>query len=418
MIFRRFTINILKHKFIPLSKTTLYIHIPFCTKKCSYCDFYSKKLSSNIEIKTVLDRILDDIELMLKKIGSPKIKTLFIGGGTPSSIPILLLEDFLGRLNGIIEDLSIESTIELNPETVTIDLLRVLFNNRINRISLGVQSLDDMVLNTLGRNTTREKTLYALDIIKKHWPGLFSIDLINAVPGQTIEKALSDISKINFFSPDHVSLYSLTFEPGTELYRLLAKGQIISILENTDNLMQKESISLLKSFGFNRYEISNYSKNGMESLHNLNYWKMGSYLGAGPAAASTLLDNSGPVRIIFKPDTSLFISSAPFSVRTEFESISKESFLLEHLMMGFRLLEGIDIKHINYVFNIDIKVFLTPLFKKWDKILLFNKESIFLTENGLFLLNPFLIDVASLIDEQCFGIVDKEINWPILTAQF
>ncbi|RLD33854.1 MAG: hypothetical protein DRI73_04780, partial [Bacteroidetes bacterium] len=187
---------------------------------------------------------------------------------------------------------------------------------------------------------------------------------------------------------------------------------------STDNLMQKESITLLKSLGFNRYEISNYSKNGMKSLHNLNYWEMGSYLGTGPSAASTLLDDAGPVRIINKPDTSLFISSEPFPARIEFESISKESFLLEHLMMGFRLLEGIDIKHINYIFNIDIKDFLTPLFKKWDKMLLYNKESIFLTENGLFLLNSFLIDVASLIDKQSSGIVDKEINWPILTAQF
>jgi len=355
---------------------------------------------------------------MLRNIGFPKITTLFIGGGTPGSIPILLLEDFLGRLCDIIEDLSIESTIELNPETVSIDLLRVLSNNGINRVSIGVQSLDAAILKTLGRNTSREKTIDALNILKKNWSGLFSIDLINAVPGQTINAALSDIIQVNNFSPDHISLYSLTFEPGTELHSLLEKGKITSILENTDNLMQKESISLLKSLGFNRYEISNYARIGMESLHNINYWKMGSYLGLGPSAASTLLYDTGPVRIIIKPDTSLFISSAPFSSRTEFESISKESFLLEHLMMGFRLLEGIDIKYINYVFNIDIKDFLTPLFKKWDKMLLSNKESIFLTENGLFLLNPFLIDVAALIDKQSSGIVDKEINWPILTAQF
>ena len=355
---------------------------------------------------------------MLRNIGSPKITTLFIGGGTPSSIPILLLEDFLVRISELTKESCFESTIELNPETVSIDLLKVLYHNGINRVSIGVQSLDDVVLKTLGRNTSREKTLYALKIIKNNWPGLFSIDLINAVPGQTIKTALSDINKINDFSPDHISLYSLTFEPGTALHSLLEKGKITSILEDTDNLMQKESISLLKSLGFNRYEISNYSKNGMKSLHNLNYWKMGSYLGTGPSSASTLLDDTGPVRIIYKPDTSLFVSSAPFSARTEIESISKESFLLEHLMMGFRLLKGIDIKYINYVFNIDIKDFLIPLFNKWDKMLLYNEESIFLTEDGLFLLNPFLIDVAALIDKQSFGIVNKEINWPILTAQF
>ncbi len=411
MLFRR-NDKKLMNKFVTLKHTSLYIHIPYCKKKCSYCDFYSCTLSSGDEIKLVLNRILEDIEFILDITGNPEIRTLFIGGGTPSSIPIALLTEFLEKLTIIIKKEPYEYSIELNPETVTKEVLSVLEENNINRISLGVQSLNDRVLKVLGRNTDSISTFRALEIIKENWTRSFSADLINAVPEQTLKIALSDIRQINYFKPDHISLYSLTFEAGTELFSKFKMGEIQPITDSDDIFMQKESINLLKSMGFNRYEVSNFAKKGKESLHNLNYWKMGSYLGIGPSGASTLLTNAGPLRLSYKRSISNFLNSKTIADRTEQELINPESFLLEHLMMGFRLKKGIEIEHINSVFNFDIKDYLKTVIDKWGRVIKLTETSISLNSDGLALLNPFLVDTASLISEKKLKLSVSEINWP------
>jgi len=345
-------------------------------------------------------------------MGSPVVRTLFIGGGTPGSIPSLLLADFLIKVCQITGNSAIETTIELNPETVTKELLDILENNCINRISIGVQSLDDRILHTLGRNTDALTTQKGLEIIKINWKGSLSVDLINAVPGQTVDSSLTDIERVHTFKPDHISLYSLTFEPSTKLYTLLQSGKITPLSESVDLVMQKESLKLLETLGYNRYEISNFAKKEKESLHNLNYWKMGSYLGIGPSAASTLVTSTGPVRIIYKRSISNFIKSSTFKERTDLEYITPDSFLLEHLMMGFRLLEGVKTDHIKNVFGIDLKEYLNPLFIKWKEMLIIENSSIGLTNKGLSLLNPFLIDIAALIADNPLQISVKDINWP------
>ena len=361
----------------------------------------------------VLNHLLDDSDMLLGKLGSPEINTLFIGGGTPSSIPNDLLADFLNRLTRNFNQSPKDFTIELNPETVSKDLLKILEDNKVNRISVGVQSLDDKILKTLGRNTDAATTLKALDIINDYWTGSFSFDLINAVPGQSVNSALSDIRRINKFEPDHISMYSLTFEPSTKLYTMLKSGKINTLPESVDFVMQKESIDLLESLGFNRYEISNFAKEGKQSVHNLNYWKMGSYAGIGPSAASTLMSSDGPVRIENKRSISTFLNEASFNDRVNIEHLNSDSFLLEHLMMGFRLLSGINKEHINSVFKLNIEDYLEPLLESWqDKIILTNK-TIKLTNTGLSLLNPFLVDIAALIDRYPLSLPAADINWPI-----
>lgn len=351
--------------------------------------------------------------MILKKMGRPEIKTLFIGGGTPSSIPLDLLEKFLSILERIVHTSPLEFTIELNPETVNKGLLRILSVNGINRISVGVQSLDDRILRILGRNTDVTSTIKALEIIRKYWPGSFSVDLINAVPGQSVNSALSDIKFINEFEPDHISMYSLTFEPSTKLYTMLKAGKVKIPEESVDSIMQHESIELLKSFGYKRYEISNFSKEGKQSLHNLNYWNMGSYAGIGPSAASTLMTSDGPVRIENKRSISAFLNEESFDSRVDFEYLKPDSFLLEHLMMGFRLIDGIDKEHINSVFKVNIENYLEPVLERWQGKLKIKKKSIYLTEEGLSLLNPFLVDTASLGNSNPINISGKEINWPL-----
>ncbi len=355
--------------------------------------------------------------MLLAILGSPVIRTLFIGGGTPSAVPHDILAYFLYRLMKIVGTSPTETTIELNPETVTEKLPGILRDNGINRISIGVQSLDDGILKTLERNTDVKTTLKALNVIKKYWDGPFSVDLINAVPGQTVNSALYDITGSYNFEPDHISLYSLTFEPSTKLYARLKSGKIKTLEESVDLDMQRKSIELLKSYGYRRYEISNFAKRGKQSLHNINYWKMGSYVGIGPSAASTLLTDDGPVRIEYKRSISGFLNSQNFSDRVDIEYLEPASFLLEHLMMGFRLLKGIDKRYINSVFNIDIMDYLEPVLTLWQDKLIITDKTIKLTYEGLSLLNPFLVDIASLIDSNPLNIAGREINWSLETPQ-
>ncbi len=409
--------KLLQNKLTSLNYISLYIHIPFCREKCSYCDFYSEKLSSDSETEVVLKRILDDTENILNKIGNPEIRTLFIGGGTPSSVPLNLLEEFLSKLFDIIKSKPDESTIEINPETINRELLETLSGNGIERLSIGVQSLKDRILDTLGRNTDVITTRKGLETVKNNWNGGLSIDLINTVPGQSLGSALSDITEINKFNPDHISLYNLTFEKSTKLYTMLKSGKIEELSESTDRIMQRESFRLLESLGYRHYEISNFAKKGKESLHNINYWKMGPYLGTGPSAASTLMTVKGPVRIVYRRSISDFIETSSIDKRTDFEYLEPDSFFLEHLMMGFRLIDGVQTNRIENVFNIDLKKYMEPMLNKWGGNLIFKKDSIRLTEKGLSLLNPFLVDIASLIDRNSSGRYRDKINWPPESSQ-
>lgn len=395
-------------QFLPLTETSLYIHIPYCIKKCSYCDFYSCPISSESEIKFVLNRILDDTSILLLKTGSPLIKTLFIGGGTPSSVPNDILLDFLRKLGTIVKNHPDEYTIELNPETISKELLLLLKDNGINRISVGVQSLDDNLLKTLGRNTNAANTRTALETVKKYWNGSFNTDLINAVPGQTVKTALRDIRDVEAYGPDHISLYSLTYEKSTKLYSMLKAGRVNKISESIDFTMQNKSRDLLKALGFNRYEISNYAKKDHQSKHNINYWRMGSYLGVGPSAASTIMTKAGPVRLEYKRSIAEFMNSKILSTRMKSEVINPQSFLLEHLMMGFRLIEGVDLDRIKHVFGINLTDFFPTTFSRWGSSLIQNNRFLALSTEGLNMLDLFLGDISGEID----NISINTITWP------
>ncbi len=349
---------------------------------------------------------------MLNSLGNPIVETLFIGGGTPSVVPLTILSKFLFALKKMTEGRIIEYTMELNPETVYPELLKTLEYYSINRLSIGIQSLDDQILKILGRNTNRETSTRALETIGKNWKGSVNVDLINSVPGQNVKSALKDIAYIAKISPDHISLYNLTFEKSTKLHSLLEQGKLIPLSESVDSAIQIESSSLLESLGYKQYEVSNYSVEGRESLHNLNYWNMGAYLGIGPSGASTLMSRNGPVRIEQLRSTKEYLKPVSFYKRSNIEILLPGSFLLEHFMMGFRLFKGLDIIDINNIFNTDIFTYLHPVFKKWNSQLLFNGSRVSLNKQGILKLNSFLLDIAAHIDENPLNIQGSEINWP------
>ena len=396
---------------MPLSSASLYVHIPFCHKKCSYCDFFSVTQENTNEgnlYRTVLSETLNQIKYFLVSCGFPEIETLYIGGGTPTSLPSGILNRFLSDVRNLIPRIHGEFTVEVNPENVTQELLQILEKRGVTRLSMGVQSLNDNVLKILGRNTDSERTRSALACIDRHWPGQKNFDIITGIPGQNMEEALSDIKSIAAFDPGHISLYSLTFEAGTPLYRKLNSGNIKRLPEDVEIAMYEASLNLLESAGYNRYEVSNFSKTGFESVHNLRYWEMKPYFGSGPAGVSTIPGRSGPVRVENPKNIDLFLGGEENKWGWVYEKIAPPSFFIEHLMMGFRLVRGINVQRIKQVFSVDLQTVFPRTLHRWEPFLHQNGSFLALTRNGLNLLNSFLSDLLNEFDP----LYIKTCTWP------
>lgn len=262
----------------------LYIHIPFCRHKCLYCDFY-----------TGGERIADwpaYTDCLLKEIQERKIElegrlcTLYIGGGTPSLIPA---DEFIRLIEGIKSQFEIkefeEFTIEVNPEDVTEDKIKMWKESGVNRISIGVQTLNDNELKAIGRFHTSGQALGALEKLQKHFDNI-SIDLIYGLPGQTPETYKDTLEKIMKYRPEHISVYALMLEEGTAMTLLESQGKI-SLPDEKDWISMSDlTLKYLSESGYMRYEISNYSLEGKESIHNTFYWNGIPYLGIGPGAHS------------------------------------------------------------------------------------------------------------------------------------
>ena len=265
-----------------LKPISLYIHIPWCVKKCPYCDFNSHESAGIIDEKAYLEALLKDLESEPGELTERPVKSIFFGGGTPS----LLSSDFYAEL---LEKLaattsfakSLEITLEANPGTADAANFKGYRQAGINRLSLGFQSLRDSSLKSLGRIHDASQAVDAFELARAAGFDNINIDLMFALPGQDAKAALQDLSKVIALNPEHISWYQLTLEPNTLFY-----AQPPQNLPDNDLAwqMQIEGIDLLTRAGFNRYEVSAYAKTGFECQHNLNYWQYGDYLGIGAGA--------------------------------------------------------------------------------------------------------------------------------------
>jgi len=263
----------------------IYFHIPFCKQKCSYCDFYSTKDSNGID-----ELVQSEIkELILRKdyLNHELVETIYFGGGTPSLLNIYHIIDLLKcvRENFNASD-DCEITFETNPDDLTIDYLKGLFDNQINRLSVGIQSFDDDVLKYLGRRHDSCNLNYNIETAKSVGFNNISVDLIFGIPGMSLQTYLDSLDKVIQLDIQHISAYALTIAEGTLFYKL-RKQNILKEIDEEDLLIQFNStIDILSENGFNHYEISNYAKEGYKSRHNCSYWEDVNYLGIGPSAHS------------------------------------------------------------------------------------------------------------------------------------
>ena len=256
----------------------LYIHIPFCARKCPYCDFNSYAGMLDIA-DSYVNRLLAEAETY----GNQQISTVYIGGGTPSLLPVQLMEKLT---DGIFKKFSIsenaEVTVEVNPGTVDAEKLKIYGEIGINRLSVGVQSFDDEMLRILGRIHSSEQAQKVIETAFDVGFSNVSADLMFSYRGQTEKAWISDLESVNKLQIPHVSCYGLKIEERTQFY----VDGMENLDEDTDRKLQRMTVEKLKEFGFDRYEISNYAKPGFESRHNLIYWHCGEYIGLGAGAHS------------------------------------------------------------------------------------------------------------------------------------
>ena len=267
----------------------LYVHIPFCAKKCFYCDFNSYEITRKDEKSIYIKNLIKEMEFYKEEIVGKDIDTIFIGGGTPS---ILNENEIKFLFNDIKNNFNIkknaEITMECNPGTLTLEKLRVMKECGVNRLSIGLQAVQNHHLNYIGRIHTYEEFEKNYNQAKEVGFENINIDLMYALPNQSREDWMESLEKVVKLNPTHISAYSLILEEDTELFNMYERKEFKLLDEDTDIEMYEYTINYLKSNGYNQYEISNYAKEGYECKHNILYWKCKNYVGLGASASGFL----------------------------------------------------------------------------------------------------------------------------------
>ncbi|TAN36164.1 MAG: radical SAM family heme chaperone HemW [Verrucomicrobia bacterium] len=322
----------------------LYLHIPFCESKCVYCGFYSLPLAA--KVPGLGKRIADFFQALEKELAALPVNfapdTLFIGGGTPTALSQRQLENLLGLLRPQVRRAAVrEWTVEVNPGTLTpakADLLRA---SGMNRASLGVQTLDDAMLERLGRIHTAADARMSFELLRTAGFENVSVDLMYALPGKTTDAVLNDLHGLLAWQPDHISCYALTVEPDTPLAAQCARGAVVEVPDEVQAEQYHAIRREMKSAGFQHYEISNFARPGRECLHNLNYWRGGEYFGCGPAAHAHV---AGRRRSNIEDLDEYCRRIANGRSPCDFEEqLAPEAKARETLIVGLRLLNGVEL---------------------------------------------------------------------------
>ncbi len=370
----------------------IYIHVPFCLSKCHYCDFCSEQRADDEKKELYVRRICDEISLFAEKIGEsgeiPVADTVYFGGGTPT----LLSAEQFGRILDVIDasfgiDEDAEITAETNPKSADGKKLGEIRKTGVNRLSIGMQSVHDSELRALGRihNFDDFLTTY-LDARRVGFENI-SVDLMYGIPQQTRESFSRSVETLAVAGPEHISSYSLTVEEGTNFYR--RRDKLIFPDEDTVADMYADMGEILTKYGYHKYEISNFAKEGRESRHNLKYWHLDDYLGFGPAAHSYY---SGK-RFAHSRDIDAYIRGE--SIIIDIEELSVKERINEYAMLGMRLADGVSFERFFERFGEDfLSVF--PSFKKYmPEFVRIDKGSCRFTEKGMFVSNYVLSDALN-----------------------
>jgi oxygen-independent coproporphyrinogen-3 oxidase len=325
----------------------IYIHIPYCVKKCPYCDFNSWGVRGSLPEEEYTDSILRELELYRREIERRGCDTVFFGGGTPSIFGPESIGKMISKICEITDAGSdIEITLEVNPKTADLKKLRGFRDAGVNRISVGVQSFSRRKLEFLGRINTPEDGRRILDDVQRAGFWNYNFDLMYGTGGETLEEWRGDLEEAVRFGSSHISAYCLTIEDGTEFGALYKKGKLLLPEEDALSEFISYTTAFLNDAGYGQYEISNYARPGFECRHNLLYWKGEDYLGLGAGAHSHMKTEGFPWgrrwANVKNPASYMKIAGEGRKPLDFTEELSREEAIEDSIIMGFRLNEGLD----------------------------------------------------------------------------
>lgn len=389
-----------------LKQLSLYIHIPFCVRKCNYCDFLSAP-ADELTREAYMQALLLEIEdLRGSRVAGRDVKTVFIGGGTPSLMTETQTEKLLDKIKDVfLLAPDCEISIEVNPGTVTKEKSVCYFKSGIRRVSIGLQSPDNALLKTLGRIHTYEEFLETYAYIRTAGIQNVNIDLMSALPGQTAEQYCDGLKTVAGLGAEHISAYSLILEEGTPFFETYDSMRDLLPDEDEERDMYEKTGDILKQYGYERYEISNYAKRGFECRHNIVYWRCGDYLGLGLGSAS-LVDG---VRFKNTSDLKEYMNAwrsgeGRSTQRREEEVLTENARMEEFMFLGLRMMKGVSEERF-------LNEFGKPMQRVYgDRIKKLLDEKLVCYRNGncdggeknrrYLALTPFGIDVSNYVFEQ------------------
>lgn len=369
----------------------LYLHMPFCVRKCAYCDFLSFPSGAETQ-RMYAKRLMEDIDVMGKRYGEIPVETIFIGGGTPSVPDSALIVEIMEHVRHAFHVADgAEISMEANPGTVTREKLTDYRKAGINRLSFGLQSANDRELKLLGRIHTWAEFLESFTLARECGFANLNIDLMSALPGQTCESWKETLSRVTDLDPEHISAYSLIIEEGTPFGERYGSEEGRKLLpdEDSEREMYHETKRFLKDCGYERYEISNYAKPGRECRHNIGYWTGVPYLGLG-LGASSYLDGC---RFTVNPDMKQYLEEKP-GMFADIEKLTKKDMEEEFFYVGLRMTAGVSLSEFERRFGISAKEVYPGLMET------FVKEKAARFEGDRFVLTDYGLDVSNYIMAQ------------------
>ncbi len=317
----------------------IYVHIPFCASRCIYCDFFSTLRLEEAGARYV-EAVIAEARLRREELRGEQVKTLYMGGGTPSQLPLSLFSRLVEGLREVFGlEMVEEFTVEANPDDVTREWCEGMVSLGVNRVSMGVQSFEDDILLHIGRRHTARQVVEALERLRSAGINNISIDLIFGLPGQTVDSWTESVKQALSLRPQHISAYGLTYEEGTRLWSQREHGKVVEVPEEQCLEMYRILVELLQGTGYEHYEISNFALPGYRSRHNSSYWNNTPYLGLGAAAHSY----NGTVRRYNPADLNAYIDKLlSGQVAYQEEELTLWERYDERVMLGLRTSEGVD----------------------------------------------------------------------------
>ena len=368
-----------------MRELSIYIHIPFCVRKCLYCDFLSAPAGRE-EIESYVNLLLLEIKKQSIFYGDHRVISIFLGGGTPSLLPAADVERILEQIRRCYPMAAdAEITIECNPGTVTAEKLHHYITGGINRLSVGLQSTDDAELARIGRIHSYRDFLESYRLAREAGFGNINVDLMAALPGQSVDSYRRTLERVTALAPEHISAYSLILEEGTPLY--VNQSGYTFPTEEEDREMYALTGEYLAEAGYCRYEISNYGREGFACRHNKVYWKRGDYAGFG-LGASSMVDN---VRWKNPEDHAAYAVCVESGERREVQILTLEEQMEEFMFLGLRLMRGVDTEEFKRLFG-------KPMEEVYGKQLAsFTAQGLLFRDKGRLALTPRGIDVSNVI---------------------